>query len=390
MTGAPLGHDVPVTLEDVGADPEEADPFRPSRRAVTLYLSGALLAGLLLVAMLVPLPYAVERPGPTVDTLSEHDGRPIVQIDGAETYPTSGQLRLTTVSVSGGPGFPVTAVDVLGGWLDPDVVVVPRESVFRDDASREEVAERSTAQMTSSQTSATVAALEELGYDVPMRLTVAGAAEGTSAADVLRVGDVITSVTPEGGDRTTLTGFADLQEVLSATAPGTEIAVGIDRAGTAMTVPVTTFAHPPVGGDEPRGSLLGVYLEPDVELPFDVDFDITRIGGPSAGTMFALAVVDRLTPGEMTGGQVVAGTGTMDLGGDVGAISGIRQKLVGAARDGARWFLAPRENCDEVVGHVPGGLRVVEVETLSDARSAVEAIGEGRGEDLPTCHADAG
>jgi PDZ domain-containing protein len=139
--------------------------------------------------------------------------------------------------------------------------------------------------------------------------------------------------------------------------------------------------------EAPPGSLLGVLLDPQVELPVDVDFDIENIGGPSAGTMFALGIVDTLTPGEMTGGKSIAGTGTMDLAGNVGPIGGIRQKLVGASQAGAKWFLAPAGNCDEVVGHVPAGLDVVQVGTLGEARDAVEAIAAGDGGSLPTCAA---
>jgi PDZ domain-containing protein len=104
--------------------------------------------------------------------------------------------------------------------------------------------------------------------------------------------------------------------------------------------------------------------------------------------MFALGIVDKLTPGEMTGGERIAGTGTVDSDGTVGPIGGIQQKLVGAEGAGADWFLAPAGNCDEVVGHVPDGLRVVRVETLAQARDAVEAIGSHDAsavDALPTC-----
>jgi PDZ domain-containing protein len=93
--------------------------------------------------------------------------------------------------------------------------------------------------------------------------------------------------------------------------------------------------------------------------------------------MFALGIVDKLTPGEMTGGEVLAGTGTIDSSGQVGPIGGIRQKLWGADEAGADWFLAPASNCDEVTGHVPDGMRVFAVKTLDEARSVVEAIGDG-------------
>ncbi len=118
-----------------------------------------------------------------------------------------------------------------------------------------------------------------------------------------------------------------------------------------------------------------------------VTMHVDDIGGPSAGMMYALGLVDMLTPAEESAGTTVAGTGTIDDKGKVGAIGGIDLKMLGARRDGATWFLAPSANCDEVVGHVPEGLRDVKVSTLDDAYRALVAIGEGKGDALPRCTA---
>ncbi|WP_418607383.1 PDZ domain-containing protein [Georgenia sp. SUBG003] len=396
-TGRAGHHRGPAPDRSAGAPAQPAaagtdEDLQVSRRAVTMVLSGALLSALLLVIMLVPLPYAVQRPGPTVNTLGEVDDKPLIEVEGATTYPTSGELRLTTVSVVGGPGYPVTAADVVAGWLAEDEVVLPVEAVFPNGTTREQIDEQSTAQMTSSQDNATVAALEQVGYDIPMVLTVNGVAPDSGADGVVRTGDVISSIQPEGEERTQVESFSDLSAVLSRTAPGTAVTLGVVRDGSPTDLTLTTTGHPETAAgpaQTPSGSLLGVLLDPQVELPVDVDFDIDNIGGPSAGTMFALGIIDTLTPGEMTGGEKVAGTGTMDLAGNVGAIGGIRQKLVGASRAGADWFLAPEGNCDEVVGHVPQGLDVVRIGTLGDARQAVEAIAAGDGGSLPACEAPA-
>jgi PDZ domain-containing protein len=132
-------------------------------------------------------------------------------------------------------------------------------------------------------------------------------------------------------------------------------------------------------------TVLGVGLDPQFQFPVAVSFGTKDVGGPSAGMMFALGIYDLLTPGARTGGMKVAGTGTIDSRGEVGPIGGIQQKLVGARRAGARWFLAPASNCNEVVGHVPDGLRVVRTSTLHESRLAVEAIAAGRGQSLPSC-----
>jgi PDZ domain-containing protein len=113
---------------------------------------------------------------------------------------------------------------------------------------------------------------------------------------------------------------------------------------------------------------------------------LNNVGGPSAGMMFALGIIDTLTPGELNGGQDVAGTGTITADGTVGPIGGIRQKMWGALDAGADWFLAPESNCDEVVGHIPGRLKVFAVKTLDDSLDVLEAIrDDGDLSALPTC-----
>ncbi|WEV46293.1 Lon protease [Bifidobacterium sp. ESL0690] len=119
-----------------------------------------------------------------------------------------------------------------------------------------------------------------------------------------------------------------------------------------------------------------------------VQMHVDDIGGPSAGMMYALGVIDKLTPQDETGGKTIAGTGTIDNKGKVGKIGGIQLKMLGAKRDGATYFLAPASNCDEVVGHVPNGLRDVKVSTLDEAYRALVAIGQGKADSLPHCTAN--
>jgi PDZ domain-containing protein len=136
--------------------------------------------------------------------------------------------------------------------------------------------------------------------------------------------------------------------------------------------------------------LIGITLTTEYDFPIDVTIQLDNVGGPSAGMMFALGIVDELTPGEMTGGNDIAGTGTIDAAGTVGPIGGIRQKLYGAVDAGADYFLAPASNCDEVVGHVPDGLQVISTSTLEDSLHALEVIANGGDVDaLPTCTASA-
>lgn len=368
-----LGHNVGVTLPFENLD----------RQDRILAVAGVTLAVLLAAMMLLPVPYAVQRPGPTVDTLSERDGTPLIEVDGAPVYPaSSGELRLTTVSVSGGPDNPVGAFEALEGWIRGDTSVMPREDAFGE-ADAEELSDFQQAQMAASQSNAAAAALQELGYVVPMALRVAETIPDSNAAGALDVDDVLTAVVRlDTGARVDLVDFRDLMDFMRGVPPGTTLEVEYDRGGAAGSARFETSPRP--DGDTRPGSVLGVYVSADVTLPVDVSFDITNIGGPSAGLMFALGVIEVMTPGTLTGGEAIAGTGTMSVDGYVGGIGGIRQKMHGAARDGATWFLAPVQNCAEVVGYEPAGLSVVAVEDLTQAVDAVEAIAAGD-VDLPRC-----
>ena len=369
-TGAVVG-----TPDAAGPAGAVAGPPRLGPRS-TVLAAGMLLTSLLLAGLVVlPAPYAVEMPGPTTDVLGTQDGTPLITISGAPTYPSTGQLRLTTVSATGTPDYPSSVANVLQGWLSPDDVVVPTEQIVPTGQTQQQIDELNSQEMTSSQENATVAALSTLGYTVPATLTVAQTVDGTDAATKLQDGDVLSSI-----DGKPLPDYQTLIDTLAAVAPGATITLGITRSGQALDVPIVTGTR--TDGD---GALIGVFVKPAFDFPVDVKIQIDGVGGPSAGTMFALGVVDELTPADEANGQHIAGTGTMDVSGNVGAIGGIRQKMIGAARAGATWFLAPQSNCDEVAGHVPAGLRVVAVSTLKDAVAAMTAIGAGTASDLPTC-----
>jgi PDZ domain-containing protein len=352
-----------------------------SRRTVTLTVSLLVTAVLAAVLLVMPTPYAVRTPGPTENTLGSQElgeGSSVrevqlVEVPDDAAHETTGELLLTTVSVFGGPGGDVLVGDVLWGWAAKDRSVQPVELVFPVGVTREQQEQESQAEMLSSQESATVAALTELGHEVPATLTIAGTSEGTGAAGVAEEGDVVRSL-----DGEPIETYPQLLDALAQVTPGDDVVLGVERGGEAVDLNITT-------GEGDGRALLGVLIDAQYDYPLDVQIQIENIGGPSAGMMFALAIVDKLTPADELDGQAVAGTGTVDVDGRVGPIGGIEQKMFGAVRDGARWFLAPRANCDQVRGNIPDGLGVVAVSTLSDARAAVEAIGAGDARGLPTC-----
>lgn len=348
-------------------------------------VSAVALMVLLAVLAFVPLPYSVRVPGPTLDTLgSSAEGRSLITVEGAPVYPTGeGELRLTTVSVSGGPETGVMLFDVIRGWLRTDAQVVPRSVQFPPGQDSEQLSEYQKRQMAASQEHATAAALQELGFELDMTLRVAELMEEYPAADYLQVDDVLRAITVDGTRHDLLT-FAQLTDLLQQSAPGTELQIEVERDGEITSVTFPTSERPE--GDTTPGSLLGVWVFTELDdLPVDVSFDIDRIGGPSAGMMFALGIVDLMTPGELTGGMTVAGTGTVSIDGNIGPIGGIAQKMHGAVRDGATWFLAPASNCAEVLGNEPRGLQVAAVETLDEAVTALEAIADGEMDNVPTC-----
>jgi PDZ domain-containing protein len=351
-------------------------PTRLGRGAGAMLIAGVLALVIGAAMSIVHLPYALFLPGPITNTLGEtSDGQPLVSVSGTQTFPTKGALDFTTVIVQGGPGNEVNGWRLLRGWLDPDVAVYDKDLVFPSGITDKQVEEQNQAEMVSSQQEAVAVALRSIGEDVPEHVIIAGVSDQAPSGDALAKGDEIVRV-----DGAKVTSSRDVVDAVESHAPGDEVKLVLLRDGERVPVTATTT--------ESNGrTILGVLLRIEFDFPYDVSIDAGNVGGPSAGMMFALAVRDVLTPGAMTGGEDIAGTGTIADDGSVGAISGIQQKLIGAERGGADWFLAPSSNCDEVVGHVPDGLRVVRVSTYDEAVAAVSAIADGDAGSLPTCTA---
>ncbi|MEI3867053.1 S16 family serine protease [Microbacterium sp. CCNWLW134] len=361
-------------------------PRRPMSRA-TLAGIWALVVALvvLLVLTFLPTAYVIQQPGPVYNTLGtaqNADGEdvPLITVDGAQTYPTDGSLDLLTVQVVGNPQRTPSWLELAGAWFDRTRAVLPLESVFPAGQTTEERRNESTTMMVNSQQDATAAALTEAGFDVPSDIVVYDFSEGSVSQAVLEVDDVILAA-----NGTPVDGVVDLREVIND-GDGDDVELTILRDGAEQTVSVTPTEQTDANGT--TSWVIGVVLATEFDFPIDVQIQLNNVGGPSAGMMFALGIVDLLTPGDLTGGEDVAGTGTITADGAVGPIGGIRQKMWGAVGAGAEWFLAPQANCDEVVGHVPDGLRVFAVEDLDDALTAVETVADGGDLDaLPTCTA---
>lgn len=338
---------------------------------------------LLLVLALLPAPYVIEQPGPVFDTLgtSKHDGedRPLISIDGEKTYPTGGRLDMLTVSILGTPEQRPSWFQIVEAWFDPSRAVIPIDEVFAPQQTAEQRDAENQSLMSSSQQDAIAAALLHQGIDVQASLSVASVVADGPAAEQLKQDDVIVSA--NGTHPKTL---AELRTLIADNGTAKAMELTIRRSGQERTVRVQPVDGP---ADNPAPAI-GIGVASSYDFPFTVDIQLDDVGGPSAGMMFALGIIDKLTPGELNGGKHIAGTGTISADGKVGAIGGIRQKMYGALDAGAEFFLAPEANCDAVVGHVPDGLDVYSVSTLDEAEHTVESIAADRGLDsLKRCTA---
>jgi PDZ domain-containing protein len=263
--------------------------------------------------------------------------------------------------------------DALARWVDGDRAVVPYDIVHPPDRSAADEEAEGAVQMTTSQDVAKAVALEELGQEVPAAVQVALIAEDGAAKGKLLVRDIFKEVdgkpveTPE-----------DVVEGVKKHDDGSPVAFTILRDKRELTVRI----KPEVTDGTPR---VGVHLGLGYEFPFTINLRVDpNVGGPSAGLMFALAIYDTLTPGSLTGGQAIAGTGELLPDGSVGAIGGIEQKIAGAEEAGAELFLVPADNCPDV-RDIDTDVRLVKATTMHAARQAVEKWADDPDAQLPAC-----
>ena len=373
-----------MALFDENVHVAPAPRRRMSKSTLTGIWALAIAMVVLLAITFLPTSYVIQQAGPVYNTLGTAAGAdgeqvPLISVEGADTFETSGALDLLTVQVVGNPERTPSWFELAMAWFDPRRAVLPIEQIFREGESSEQRNQESAALMVDSQKEATAAALTELGYDVVPKLVVYSVVPDSASEGVLEKDDVVLEA-----NGTPVTDVAVLREIVNA-GGGDPVELLIERDGEEQTVSITPRAEE---SDGETTYLIGVQLLNDYEFPIDVTIQLNNVGGPSAGMMFALGIMDTLTPGELNGGQQVAGTGTITSDGAVGPIGGIRQKMWGAVDAGAEWFLAPAANCDEVVGHVPAGLRVFKVATLGDSLDVLSAVrGESDPDELPTCDA---
>jgi Lon-like protease len=334
-----------------------------TRRIAVLTAGVVLLVLFGVLGTTLPVPYVAQVPGPTFNTLGDIDGEPIIDVEGREPNDVEGNLNLTTVGVSRGG---LSLVQAVRGWFDDEVSVVPEEAVYPPDRSEEETRQANRQAFLTSEQAAQTVALGRLGY--PVKVVVQGLADDSPSEGALEEGDALEAV---NGVPTPDTDA--LNEVLGSIPGGSRVTLSYTRLGEPGTATVTTRA-----AEERAGSLLGITILEQPSAPFDIDIQVEDVGGPSAGLMLTLGILDLVGDDDLTGGAFVAGTGTIDTDGTVGPIGGIALKMVAARDMGADLFLVPEGNCAEAAAAPDPGIPLARVATLDDALQALADLEAGR------------
>jgi len=341
---------------------------RVNRRILTLLAALVPVLVLGIVGSAVTVPFVALGPGPTFNTLGVVEGKQVVDVQGAAVNPTSGNLNMTTVSVRDG----LNIFEAFGLWADGNYGLVPRSEVYPPGVPRDQVDKSNQADFKNSEDNAELAALHYLKYPTEVQLDEV-AADGP-AKGLLEKSDQLISVAGKP--------VATSQDVVTSVQgakPGVEVPIVVRRGGAEQTVVVKLGARP----DDASKGYLGVTPIEVAQGPIKVDFNLADIGGPSAGLMFSLGLVDKLSTGKLNGGKFIAGTGTIDPEGKVGPIGGIQYKMIAAHDAGAQTFLVPADNCNEARQRTPKGLHLIKVDTITTAITALNDLNTGK--PTPTC-----
>ena len=339
-------------------------------------VSAVVFVSLALLLVVVPVPFVTWGPGKPRDTLAAGTAEPLVQVADIPTYPTTGRLDLTVLSVTSADGRLSLPQALLAYWL-PRRDTLPRSAVYPRGKPVEEV-ERDEAQMMSTaQDDAVVAALQAAGQPVTQLPAVHSVRVTGPAHDRLLPGDLVLAVDGEA-----TRDWGAVQSAVAAHRPGELVSFRVLRQRAEQTVEVRSIAS----DDDPDRAVVGISLGPGYRYTPRITFDLgRRIGGPSAGLVFALAIYDKITPGPLLAGRHVAGTGTITPSGDIGRIGGIQQKIAGAENTGADVFLVPAPNCGDLAG-LSTDVELVRVATLQEAVDALATLDQpGGAERLPRC-----
>jgi PDZ domain-containing protein len=320
----------------------------PVRQRVIAGVGVLALIGLVYALNFYRLPVVALSPGPMEDVLAR------LKVEGSRVYDSEGKLYLTSVGIDDNVRFYEALLDM----ANRDVELVPRAQLYPDERESSEIDQENAALMDRSKEAATVVALREVGYDIePSGVEVTQVVPGAPADGKLRPGDRIAEVDGRAVDST-----EEVRRAITRHQIGERVRFRVDRDKAERTVAVRAEE---VDG-QPRVGIMLRDLFPELPVKVTIETE-NNIGGPSAGLMFTLSIIDKLTAEDLTAGRRIAGTGAIDLDGGVGAVGGVAEKLIAVDRQGVSTFLIPAGNCDSVRGRVPKGLRLVRVSTIKEA-----------------------
>ena len=322
---------------------------------------------LTVATLLAPIPFVFFKPG-----VPDNVAGKIISIKDEKTYPINGKLFITSILVTN-PDSPVFGAETIVNWAIGPHVVLPRESVYPNIEPADKIEKDSQGEMESSQATATAAALRFMGYKFKELYYISDIRDYSDAFKKLKEGDFITEI--EGKK------INEIEEIRSSYAGkkiGDPLKITVEREDkkgniSTITTEVKLVENLDVASnDGEKRPAIGILVGTTARFPVDVQFNLPGVGGPSAGLIFAIGIIEKLTVEDFVRGRKIAGTGTITASGKVGGIGGIEEKMVGASRAGATLFLAPRENCPDIQ-HIPDGLKVIPVSTLSEAIAALRA-----------------
>lgn len=348
-----------------------------TRQTWTAIVSALCFVTLALLLALLPVPFVAWGPGRTLNLLGQgEDGKPAIQIKGLKTYPTTGELRMTTVAVTRVDSRLSLPEAVFAYWL-PKRDVLTREVVYPHTKSVDQVKHEEIAMMDDSKSEAVVAALRAAKQPVRAKPMVKAVGLAGPAFNKLQPGDLIERV-----DQTDVQTPQDVGNLVQKHAVGDPVVLSVLRDGKTTDVTITTVSS----NQDKKLPVIGISVVDGYVYSPAVEYGIDpEVVGPSAGLVFSLAIYDQITPGDLLGGRKVAVTGQIKADGQVSPIGGIQEKVAGAERAGAQVFLVPSQNCADVQG-VNTDMTMVKVGTMNEAVDALTKLREsGETKDLPRC-----
>jgi len=331
------------------------------------------VTALVLASLFLPSPFVMLSPGNPQNILGS-----AITITGTKSYPTTGKLSVTSVMVTD-PDSYITGFDVLYGWFDKNRAVLPRVEVYPEGESAADSMKNGAEEMSGSQTNATAAALNYLGYKSTSKLVITEVNDQTNANKLLYKSDIVLSV-----DDKKFESASEIMRYLDQKQPGDLVSIKVLRSEREIITKQIKLSARDDGS-----AFIGVNIQQNFNFPFQVKIQLAETGGPSGGLVFALGVVEKLTPADLIRGRNIAGTGTITADGQVGPIGGIAEKIIGAKKDGVKIFLAPIENCTDIKNKdqltnsgSKNDMKIVPVATLTEA---ISVLNLPDGATFPSC-----